>query len=673
MTKPASVMLLLLPLLLFGAPQASGATRALLLLGEFSQWVSLEYQYDAQQNDAGGGNSLSQHFFREEYNVQLPYAIFDPHLLSGRLGLGVLLDQDYSSSSNAASVSAFGTSFKYNFSGAVLDRSAFPLNFYGRSELLHAQRDFSAPYDIDLEMYGVSLMLRNRYLPIKVNYSRSSSETKGLSVDGIQQNDTFSLTGSHLLSRRSETEGQLSISDSAYHPEQGGASAANATYEVSLRNKLFLSQSIDDLTLDSKIVRREERRVENGARQDVRSLQIDEMFSWPLGRALLLGAEYSFSSRESLLATDQLQHGRLWLRHRLFESLITQLEGDYRRSDMGTGTEQNLGGTFALSYGKKLPRDSKIQWGFSQRYQVTDRNQGGFSQVVFDEPHGVTAGEPIPDLPAPIVLLNGNALPESIEVRNADPSVRLLPYQLNADYTVEQFGSQSRVVITPTSEIDLGDNLLISYSYLANPELSYATSTRSADFTLLLFNNAYRFYGSWLNSQQELLDGQADLVQLVGQSTYKTGFEATRPLLTYGAEYENSDSDQDKHQTVQGFLRSTRRLGTGNLSLYASDAYTMTEPSSFAAPGQGASSVNSLGAGGSYSARLFNAAQMTFTAKYLNLSGDTPGRDDVSLGLTLQWGYGKISASLLSQVNWRRLAGNSSQDESVRLKLSRYF
>jgi hypothetical protein len=64
---------------------------------------------------------------------------------------------------------------------------------------------------------------------------------------------------------------------------------------------------------------------------------------------------------------------------------------------------------------------------------------------------------------------------------------------------------------------------------------------------------------------------------------------------------------------------------------------------------------------------------MMFTARYFNLSGDALSRDDFSLGLNVRWNYGKISVSLLSQVNWRMLPDFTTRDEYVRLHLTRYF
>lgn len=671
-TKPVIFLLLFLPSLLLSSGEAVAAPRGLFILGDFNHWVELEYRYDGQETKTKETSSRSQNYFKEEYNGQIAYAILDPRLWRGKLSAGVSLDQGYYSS-NASSRSSSGRSFKYNFTGAALEKSAFPLHLFGRSELIHAQREFSNPYDINLDTYGLNFSLKNRYLPVRLDYTRTTTETTGLVSDRIQESDTVSLEMSHNLGKISHTNGRISFFDNNSKSKLTDIAAENKTYEASLRNQLSLSKSIAGRTLISHLLARQETWEQNIDRQEVKTYTLEEQVVWPFGRALTSGVNYSFTSRESFRGKDQYHNGRIWIQHRLFESLTTQLDGDFRKDDLVTGTEQNVAGAIGLLYQKKLPWDSQFQLNFNQLYQVTDRNQSGVSQLLVDEPHTAVADPVIPGLVPPILLRNGNVAPESIVIRNADPSVRLLPYVVNVDYGVQQTGLQTQIVILPGSDIVVGDNLLINYLYLANPQVGYSTSTRRIGFNLPLFNYLYRFYGSWLDSRQELLSGRADLIRLTGQTAYKLGFETNRLYFSCGAEYEDVDSDQDKHQTILGFLRHSHRFGRGTLSLYTSDAYTKTRPNSFTGSGVPDRTVNSLSAGGTYSAQLFSTAQMSFTAKYFNLSGDALGRDDVSLGLNIRWNYGKISVSLLSQVNWRMLPGTTTRDEYLRLHLTRYF
>lgn len=670
--KPAIVLLaLLLPA---GVRPALAAPSGLLFIGELSQWVDLEYQYDSQKTKGTDTFSRTQNYFREEYNIQTAYAIMDTRIWRGKLSAGFGLDQTYSSATNSPSRESSGRNIKYHLTGAVIERSPFPIHFFTQSELTHAQRDFTAPYDIQLDTFGFNLGVKNLKLPVRINYTRSTTETSGLSSDRVTDSSTLSLEATHKMADISETTAHLNLSESQSKPKGAGSLAAESrTYEAGIRNKLRFAGEDAERSLTSSALKREEARESGVTRSETRTWVVDELLSYPLGKALDLGAAYSFLNQETLTADDTYHTGRVWAQHKLFDSLVTRIEGAYRKEELTGGDETSASGYLGLFYQKLLPRESQLQLNFSQFYQETDRDQVGLSNLALDEPHTVTAGATTPGFAAPVTLNKDNAVVDSIEIRNADATVRVLPYQLNLDYTILQLGTQTRVVILPGSEINLGDNLLITYSYLANPQVAYSTGTRTAGFNLPLFNYNYRFYGNWLQTEQKLLSGEASLVRLIDQTSYKLGFETVHPVWSAGTEYESVDSDQDRHRTLMGFARSTMTLRGGALSLFASDGYTRSEPNSFTGSGQSTKAVNSFSAGGTYSATVLGAAQLLLTSKYNSLRGDTVSRDDISLGCNLQMNLGRVVASLLSQYNWSKQSDTTSQDQFVKLQLTRYF
>lgn len=669
--NPAIFLILTLLLFLSVTGEASAApARTLLRLGEFSQWVNLEYQYDGQATKTSQTFSSHQNYFLEEYNAQIAYTILDPYLWRGKLGAGVSQDQSYSSST-ASSYHSSGANFTYNFSGALLERSPFPLHFFGKSELIQVRREFSNPYHTDLDTRGFDFLLKNRRLPFRFDYTRSTSDTSGLAADRTQESQTVNLQLSNVIGEISDSSFNVTVSDSGSRLKESDSAAISSVYNLTLRNQLRLSPKMAGRKLNSRIQTRTEARTQNLVREEIRTLTVDEQVTWPFGRALTAGSNYSFIDRETFRGKDRYHNGRVWVQHRLFESLTTQLDGDYRRDDLIAGREQNIAGSLGLLYQKKLPQDSSLQINCNQSYMVTDRDLGEVYRLIADEAHTVVEDPLVPGLLLPIVLQNGREVSAIIEVRNADSTVRLLPYVLDGDYRFDDFSGE--IIIIPTGEINAGDELLISYVFMANPQITYATSSRGIAFNLFLFKSANRFYGNWLDSDQKLESGRADLVRLVDHTAYKLGFEAIRRYFSAAAEYEKVASDQDNHYTVKGSLRTSRRLGNGILTLYASDAYTQTSQNSFSRADQPDRSVKSLGAGGTYSSQLFNRAQLLCTAKYFNVSGDTVPRDDVSLGLNLRWNYGKLSLSLLSQLNWRMQPESTTRDEYLRLHITRHF
>lgn len=670
----------LLPiLLLLAASEADAAPRGLLLLGDLSQLVELKYQLDGQQSKASGSAKTSrmQHYFQESYTAQMAYALFDPGIIRGSFGVGIDFDQTRRSNYNSPSEFNTGTGLRYHIIAGLLPDSNIPANLQARSEQVHAQRQFQAPYDINTDSYSASMRIKNLHLPITLQYVTSSSTTSGLIQDTVQDNHTFMALANHHLTF-SDSEAQLTVSDNSSAPKGGTSGvnrvtfAENQNYEVVVRNRLALAKQGADRMLTSTVQKREERNALEADVQEHRTFQVDEQLYWAFGRALHLGGQYLLLNRDSTLNDSQNRNAQLWLKHQLFESLATRIETGYRTTNIENSSSESTrtyGGS--ANYTKKLMAESELQANYGYFYAETDRSQTGIFAMAIDEPHTMQPGV-LPTLPAPFRLININVQTAGVEIRNANPAVRLLPYVPGQDYTLESDGLFTRVVPTDTTEIHVGDSLLVSYSYLGNPQIAYGTTTQQATVSLMLFNNTYRVFGGWLKTSQDLLKGSADVVRLNNGTEYRVGFERNQPLWSYGGEYDNVDSDQDKHQTYQGFLRTMRNVDRGNVTLYVNDSFTNTDQASYSL-NTSSTAINTLGCGGSYSTRIYGGTFMMLTAQFFNTMGDTPTRNDASLGANFNWSYGKLEFSLLSQFNWRSLPGQTSQDEYIRLKVSRYF
>ena len=293
MRKIPGISLLCILLFLLGTNlEALAADRALIMLGGFDQWVNLVYQFDGQQTREQHTTSRSENFFKEEYNISTSYYVWNPRILRGKLSAGFGLNQQLFHSSDVGGESTSGSNFKYNLSGALLERSPYPLHFFSQSEFIHAQREFSIPYDINLDRNGFNFALKNRLLPVTLDYIRTTSETTGLSADWIQNTDSLALGVAHHKGDVSASEARFLYNRTSSEAKQSGSQASNKNYEVRLRNQLFLGGNATGRTLTGEFRLREETVVEN-----IKTLTYEEQLVLPLGRALTSGATYLFAKR----------------------------------------------------------------------------------------------------------------------------------------------------------------------------------------------------------------------------------------------------------------------------------------------------------------------------------------------------------------------------------------
>jgi hypothetical protein len=659
MRKTPCNLFLLFILFLILPDSAMAAKRGLILLGNFRHWTDLSYDYDGQTAESAGQSTSSrQQRFEEDYQFAFDYAIYHPRILHGQFAGDIKLDQQMFSAADTSS-SSNGTGLLYKLSGAALDRSPVPITFTNSIEFNHVQQEFARGYDLKVNTNGTGLSVHNNYLPITFNYSATESETSGLATDRIEKNEVFLLNATNAIGSASNTT--INLRGSNIETELLGTAGSffNRSYDLSLRNFLNLPSKGKSRSLDSGLQLHQQ-----AGTTDYTSFSLTESLTWDLGKALSTSTSYAFNSRDaSQSGTEQSHNGRFSIQHRLLESLTTQLQLDARKDFLAAGEEQELGGSLGLNYQKRLPAESNLNLAFNQRYAVDDRNLANSSITVVDEPHTVA-------LPDRIFLNNPGVIAGSVIIKNATTGV---PFALTTDYDLLPFGTQTEVVINPSGIISNGVTLLVTYSYQANPIISFATTTRRFSANLPLFNYAYRFYGSFATMNQELLAGQADVSRLTNSREYQAGFECKQGRLVYGGEYGNFDSDQDKHEYYEGRARLNRQFGRSSVGVSLSDRYTVTYPNSFTVSAIGTVRQNTVAAGTVFNRALFDTAQMLLSGNYIAVRGSLLNRDNASLALNLRWNHGKLMMALIGQVNWQLLPGTTTRDDHLRLQVTRYF
>ncbi len=635
------------------------AKRGLILLGNFRQWVDLSYNYDAQTSEtAGTSTSSSQQRVEEDYHFLFDYAIYHPRLLRGQFAGDLKLDQQYISLQNSSS-STYGTGLLYKLSGTALDRTPLPISFANSLEFNNVQQEFARSYDLTVSTNSAGFSLNNKFLPVNFSYTSTSSETSGLVTDRIENNEIVLLNMTNAVANLSQTNFNLQHSKVDTILKGTSETFPSRSFEVNLHNVLNFPKEGKSRNLDSTLQLHQQAGV-----TEYSSITLAESLTWELGKALSSSLGYSYNYRNAPQAGTETSHeGHFQLQHRFVQSVATQLELSARRDNLSIGTEQEMGGGLGVSYQKKLPAESSVQVNFTQRYMVNERNLINSDITVFDEPHTVAP-------PALIFLNKPDVIPGSVIVRNAVTGV---PFTLTIDYNLVPFGAQTEIVIVPGGGINVGDTLLVTYAYRANPQISFATTTRRLSVNLPLFNYAYRFYGHYATMNQDLLSGQADITTLVNSREYQLGVECKRNRLTFGGEYGNFDSDQDKHEYYEGHARIHRQFGVNSLGLNVSDRYTITYPTSFSSAAIGTTKQNTITAGAVYNRPLIDTAQLLMTGNYISTRGSILNRDNAMVMVNVRWNHGKLMLSLNGQVNWQFLPGNTTRDDHLRLQVTRYF
>ena len=557
-------LILLCLLLALPARDALAQFKGLLLLGDLRQGVVLDYLYSGQESLPKTGKSLSssQNRFTETYNAGIEYSILHPLVLNGHLKGSFGLDQEIFSSPSI-STSTSGNRYLYDLDGVFFKRTPTPVNFTARSEFRHVQRPFTPGYDINTESYTLGASLRNKILPLRIDYQNTSAETSGTSSDTRQENSLLALKADHSY-KNSITELHVSHTISNLEPLSavGARATENVAYTFVGKNTLVSPQK--DKTLSTSLAYRGERQLSK-----TETFSLGESFLWQLGKALTVGATYENSSVSTSGvfgggATDTTQQsGSLSLTHMLFKSLSTRLKLQGRVNDRTAGRETEYTGNANFFYTKKLSAADNLTLNYAEEYSVIDRHLTSGGLTAIDEP--LTA------------QLNGNNLLQQPNVDSSTIIVRdqtnpLIRYDVNSDYRIIQIGAFTGFDFSVIgSRITDGQRLLVTYQYNVDASVEYRRSAHGGGGAITFQEGTYQLYASVSQSTQEITSGQEGILRPTDSLDFALGATRNKNGNYANVVYVSSDSTQIQSQYIEGTFRLTRYFAESSLNAQAKD------------------------------------------------------------------------------------------------------
>lgn len=230
------------------------------------------------------------------------------------------------------------------------------------------------------------------------------------------------------------------------------------------------------------------------------------------------------------------------LTHQLYENLTTVLNGDVDNNEFTEGSLDAYGAGIDLRYARKIPWGKlNINLGHRERIE-DDQRQLAFAEVR-DESHVLTGT----DL---VLLANGAIDVSSIVVTDLGG----LPYAINTDYIVTAVGNSVFISRNSVGGITDGDEVLVDYSFQADPPAKIETVTDTFDVYLDLWT-MLRFYYQQNQSSEKFISG-IEPSELTDDTVQRTGVEFNWKWSTTKIETE----DRDTTRTPTKRFRVSERL-----------------------------------------------------------------------------------------------------------------
>jgi hypothetical protein len=500
-----------------------------------------------------------------------------------------------------------------------------------------------------------------------LDYTETTSETSGSGSDSRYETSNFSLNSDYSSTLVGNTSFSYSRTENRSESESGSggytSQSESSVYSISNRKAFGLNKRLDSMLRYLE---------QDSGPRETDSLSISESFDWQMGKALSLRLNYTGSYIERTEkpheTADEKQHvAGIILSHQLFQSLQTALRFGGQKLEMDQGAESSYYGIVDFDYQKRVAPSSLLSLSYNESLRVTDRDMDSAMRTIYDE-------SMVPSLIEDENLLgNLDVLIDSLEVRNAATDE---PYLLGTDFLVVQRGAETSLNFDiPGSLVaeKLYSNepirLLITYTYLINPDIRYETSMRNLHGSLSFDEGRSRVFGSFSQSSQEIISGQANTVRLSDSRAYSIGASRSLDRTFYSIVYVNSDSGESSYQYLEGVYRKGFFFMGGRGNLQARNRYTIHDGRSY----QASDWENYFTLMADYSKRLTRHGTLKVLASYLNSRTSDYERDDVNLEGNYRWGYGKLGLEAGVKLGWRDVNGNSVLENELHMRLTRYF
>ncbi len=425
--------------------------------------VSTEAAHQKTEGSTGPARTFDRYRFSEAIQLAADGYVLTTQLLNFHIGGSFGLRQELfggSDSSGDTDTTLFGYDGTLSF---FPTKPASFLFFSNRSEDQMIQ-SFGADSESLNEATGGTLSFSNLVFPASVTIQQR--RTKSKSDDGFFVNKrdetrrSVDFSGGHTSQAvRVKLKTRVEDIDDASIPPVGDYRIYDSDATISVRWGDYFEKSL---------------RVTGGyfERQgnfSFRNASESAAFHWGLTDSLDTSLELRFDLSETDGQDSNTNMAVATLNHRLYESLKTNFNFVYERSDQDNGIRSSYSGNFSTNYEKKMPWNSRLLIDIGARYRFEDRD--------FDQQQTINKGENLA-ITGVIgnFLSNRNVVLNSIDVFESSGG-RLLV--LGVDYVVREDGNFTSIETPGTGSpdsIEIGDVVFVNYVYLSDPKAKISRS-----------------------------------------------------------------------------------------------------------------------------------------------------------------------------------------------------
>ncbi|MBI5863119.1 MAG: hypothetical protein HZB38_01135 [Planctomycetes bacterium] len=505
--------------------------------------LSGRWWYQSQESKVGAeDSSWRERFFQESLTLETKGSIYHPNLVefaaNGTFGLLQYESQEVTNGLHSNG-GQDGTLWGFDVSANILKQKQYPGFVYARRAETIEPRIFQSSVRTTTTAYGIQWQYLSPTMPTRLridwidvmlepfSQTREGGERKNLTgrfdtAWKFSEHNVLSLTYEHqsvdewsgLPSESSDTSAQTTNNYESDDVLLAHRYDFGEKHEQSLTSELNWFEQAGDLdTLRKRW------------RETLRLKHSEELRSW-------YDLEYLDQSRGGLAGTESVDE-RSWrasgaVEHRLYESLVTQLNAFGQRQEFNLGADlDRYGGEARFDYNKKTPWGTLLA-SYSGRMEKQTSRGGAFIIAIREEAHTFRD-------PDPITLANTNVETSTLVVRAQD---RITFYQRDRDFRLRINGDRLELERIPTGRIADGQTIIIDYTYSTGGDYDLDTTSQNAQLRHN-FDFGLAPYYQWRWQDQTISPADAEGAAPEDIDAQIVGVEGNWGGLQASAEYED--------------------------------------------------------------------------------------------------------------------------------------
>jgi hypothetical protein len=402
----------------------------------------------------------------------------------------------------------------------LFQKKAVSLSTFANVSQTYSNREFLSNIRTDSKNYGGVFFFRNRFLPLSISYQQGE-----INQEEIQTGRLFN------YSKFNRIEKDLPV-------------VKTDLQDVLLNNELYFDRK----------QRYRFNSILNAADQtgydEQKRFQAFETMSLKLPARFELIGNYNYYNVDRTFQEITQQTSRGILRHKLYESLLTNAYVETTTVEQTTFSETDRRLGIDFDYEKKIPA-GELYLSYKYLFQQQDKKGESSALQIMHEEYTLTDGT--------IVLLKRPYVDQTtVMVRDVTGAIL---YQLNMDYILITRGNYIEIQRVPGGQIENKGTVYLDYVTITPGDYSYDMKNEYWSAGVSLFKQFLNIYYRHTNQDYTNLH-QTDYVTLNYYTQQVYGLRLDYKGMSAGAEYDDNNSSILPYELMRYFASMQRTLST---------------------------------------------------------------------------------------------------------------